>query len=188
MLEILNSGEYASPIIVFVNQKKTADMVAKDLSRAGVSRSFLLIRFMPLIRVILQWSASTLHSGKNQEQREAALQALRSGDADVLVATDLAGRGIDVPDVGLVINYQMSNTIEAYVHRIGRTGRAGKQGAAITFLSNDDDEVMYDLKQGTFDGASLWVLADLQRCFQRNLQESSLQGTTRVGEARGRAA
>lgn len=66
-----------------------------------------------------QWSAATLHSGKNQEQREAALQALRTGDADILVATDLAGRGIDVPDVGLVINYQMSNTIEAYVHRIG---------------------------------------------------------------------
>lgn len=101
-------------------------------------------------RVILQWNASTLHSGKNQEQREAALQALRSGDADILVATDLAGRGIDVPDVSLVINYQMSNTIEAYIHRIGRTGRAGKQGTAITFLSNDDDEVMYDLKQGAF--------------------------------------
>ena len=66
------------------------------------------------------------------------------------MATDLAGRGIDVPDVSLVINYQMSNTIEAYIHRIGRTGRAGKQGTAITFLSNDDEEVMYDLKQGTF--------------------------------------
>jgi ATP-dependent RNA helicase DDX23/PRP28 len=65
------------------------------------------------------------------------------------VATDLAGRGIDVTDVSLVVNYQMSNTIEAYIHRIGRTGRAGKQGTAITFLSNDDDEVMYDLKQGT---------------------------------------
>jgi ATP-dependent RNA helicase DDX23/PRP28 len=89
-----------------------------------------------------QWSAATLHSGKNQEQREAALQSLRSGEVDLLVATDLAGRGIDVPDVTLVINWQMSNTIEAYVHRIGRTGRAGKQGVAITFLSNDDAEVM----------------------------------------------
>ncbi|KAG1754531.1 P-loop containing nucleoside triphosphate hydrolase protein [Suillus lakei] len=128
MLEILNSGQYPSPIIVFVNQKKTADMVAKDLTRAG-------------------WSAATLHSGKTQEQREASLQSLRSGDADILVATDLAGRGIDVQDVSLVINYQMAGTIEAYVHRIGRTGRAGKQGTAITFLTNDDDEVMYDLKQ-----------------------------------------
>ncbi|KAF9567553.1 DEAD-domain-containing protein [Agrocybe pediades] len=128
LLEILNSGLFASPIIVFVNQKKTADMVAKDLSRAG-------------------WKAATLHSGKNQEQREASLQSLRSGESDVLVATDLAGRGIDVQDVSLVINFQMANTIEAYVHRIGRTGRAGKMGVAITFLTNDDDEVMYDLRQ-----------------------------------------
>ncbi|EIM90151.1 P-loop containing nucleoside triphosphate hydrolase protein, partial [Stereum hirsutum FP-91666 SS1] len=128
LLEILNNGGFQPPMIVFVNQKKTADQVAKDLSRAG-------------------WNSSTLHSGKNQEQREAALQALRNGDADVLVATDLAGRGIDVQDVSLVVNFQMANTIEAYVHRIGRTGRAGKQGVAITFLTNDDDEVMYDLKQ-----------------------------------------
>ncbi|KAF8969994.1 P-loop containing nucleoside triphosphate hydrolase protein [Flammula alnicola] len=128
LLEILNSGQFASPIIVFVNQKKTADMVAKDLSRAG-------------------WNAATLHSGKNQEQREASLQSLRNGEADVLVATDLAGRGIDVQDVSLVINFQMANTIEAYVHRIGRTGRAGKMGISITFLTNDDDEVMYDLRQ-----------------------------------------
>ena len=78
------------------------------------------------------------------------MQALHSGDADILVATDLAGHGIDVTDVSLVINYQMSNTIEAYIHRIGRTGRAGKQGTVITFLSNDDDKAMYDLKQGMF--------------------------------------
>ena len=72
-----------------------------------------------LLIVYMQWSAATLHSGKNQEQREASLQALRSGASDVLVATDLAGRGIDVQDVSLVINFQMANTIEAYVHRIG---------------------------------------------------------------------
>ena len=60
-----------------------------------------------------------MHSGKNQEQREASLQSLRNGESDVLVATDLAGRGIDVQDVSLVINFQMANTIESYVHRIG---------------------------------------------------------------------
>ncbi|KAJ7582885.1 P-loop containing nucleoside triphosphate hydrolase protein [Mycena floridula] len=127
LLEILNSGMYNAPIIVFVNQKKTADMVCKDLQRAN-------------------WSATTLHSGKNQEQREAALQSLRDGATHILVATDLAGRGIDVQDVSLVVNFQMASTIEAYVHRIGRTGRAGKTGTAITFLTNDDDEVMYELK------------------------------------------
>jgi superfamily II DNA/RNA helicase len=69
--------------------------------------------------LLSQWNAATLHSGKNQEQREASLQSLRNGESDVLVATDLAGRGIDVQDVSLVINFQMANTIEAYVHRIG---------------------------------------------------------------------
>ena len=64
---------------------------------------------------------TTLHSGKNQEQREAALNSIRNGECDVLVATDLAGRGIDVSDVSLVVNYQMSNNIEAYVHRIGQS-------------------------------------------------------------------
>ncbi|CAH7668788.1 pre-mRNA-splicing ATP-dependent RNA helicase prp28 [Phakopsora pachyrhizi] len=127
LLEVLNQG-HTPPIIVFVNQKKTADQLAKDISRAG-------------------WSTTTLHSGKNQEQREAALASLRSGESDILVATDLAGRGIDVPDVSLVVNFQMAGTIEAYVHRIGRTGRAGKVGTAITFLTNDDADVMYDLKQ-----------------------------------------
>lgn len=87
------------------------------------------------------------------------------------MATDLAGRGIDVPDVSLVINYQMSNTIEAYIHRIGRTGRAGKQGTAITFLSNDDDEVMYDLKQGALSYTpTLSALADPKRLLSKKSQ------------------
>ncbi|KAG0149724.1 hypothetical protein CROQUDRAFT_713802 [Cronartium quercuum f. sp. fusiforme G11] len=127
LLEVLNQG-HPPPIIVFVNQKKTADQLAKEISRAG-------------------WSTTTLHSGKNQEQREAALGSLRAGESDILVATDLAGRGIDVPNVSLVVNFQMAGTIEAYVHRIGRTGRAGKVGIAITFLTNDDADVLYDLKQ-----------------------------------------
>ncbi|OWZ59794.1 pre-mRNA-splicing ATP-dependent RNA helicase PRP28 [Cryptococcus neoformans] len=127
LIEILRTIGLPPPIIVFVNQKKTADMVVKYVQQAGMS-------------------GVTLHSGKSQEQREAALQSLRDGEISVLVATDLAGRGIDVPDVSLVINWQMSDTIEKYVHRIGRTGRAGKTGVAITFLTNDDDEVMYDLR------------------------------------------
>ncbi|KAE8268119.1 hypothetical protein A4X09_0g4233 [Tilletia walkeri] len=126
LLSILSSG-FQPPIIVFVNQKKTADMIGRYIQNAG-------------------WSTAILHSGKTQPQREAALESLRSGDCPVLVATDLAGRGIDVPNVSLVINFQMSNAIEAYVHRIGRTGRAGKRGTAVTFLDGGDEEVMYDLK------------------------------------------
>ncbi|GAA6011281.1 hypothetical protein JCM10207_008286 [Rhodosporidiobolus poonsookiae] len=144
LIEILNNGGFEPPMIVFVNQKKGADVLMKDLQRA-------------------RWNATTLHSGKNQEQREAALNSIRSGENDVLVATDLAGRGIDVPDVSLVVNFQMSNTIEAYIHRIGRTGRAGKTGVAITFLSDADEELFYDLKQEISKSPVSRVPADLAK-------------------------
>lgn len=122
MAEILNDGTFDRPVIVFVNTKRSCDLLSKYLSSIG-------------------WNAATLHGGKTQDQREASLRNLRSGEADVLVATDLAGRGIDVANVSLVLNFNMSKTIEDYVHRIGRTGRAGKQGVAITFLGDDDEEL-----------------------------------------------
>ena len=126
--EILNSREFAPPIIVFVNIKRNCDAVARDIQKMG-------------------FSSVTLHGSKTQDQREAALASLRNGNTEVLVATDLAGRGIDVPDVSVVINYNMATNIESYTHRIGRTGRAGKTGVAITFLGGEDNDVMYDLKQ-----------------------------------------
>lgn len=72
---------------------------------------------------------------------------IKSKSKDILVATDVASRGIDIKDVGMVINYDMSRNIEAYTHRIGRTGRAGKKGEAITFLTKEDSAIFYDLKQ-----------------------------------------
>ncbi|KAF6841116.1 pre-mRNA-splicing ATP-dependent RNA helicase PRP28 [Colletotrichum plurivorum] len=126
--EILASGDFAPPIIVFVNIKRNCDAVARDVKHMG-------------------YSAVTLHGSKTQEQREAALASVRNGTTEVLVATDLAGRGIDVPDVSLVINFNMATSIESYTHRIGRTGRAGKSGVAITFLGNEDQDLFYDLKQ-----------------------------------------
>lgn len=128
LAEILSSREFAPPIIVFVNIKRNCDAVAKDIQRMG-------------------YSAVTLHGSKTQEQREAALASLREGKTEVLVATDLAGRGIDVPDVSLVVNFNMATNIESYTHRVGRTGRAGKSGVAITFLGSEDNDVLYDLKQ-----------------------------------------
>ncbi|PWY93462.1 dead box ATP-dependent rna helicase [Aspergillus sclerotioniger CBS 115572] len=126
--DILSSGEFRPPIIVFVNIKRNCDAIAREIKHWG-------------------FSSVTLHGSKTQDQREAALASVRNGSTDVLVATDLAGRGIDVPDVSLVINFNMAGSIESYTHRIGRTGRAGKSGVSITFLGNEDTEVMYDLKQ-----------------------------------------
>ena len=114
--------------IVFCNTKKSADNCAKDLDRLG-------------------YRVTTLHGGKSQEQREISLEGFRNRRFNVLVATDVAGRGIDIPDVAHVINFEMPNVIDMYTHRIGRTGRAGKTGVATTFLTLSDTDVFYDLKQ-----------------------------------------
>ena len=94
-----------------------------------------------------QFNPCVLHGGKGQDAREYALAALKDGSKDILVATDVAGRGIDIKDVSLVLNYDMAKSIEDYTHRIGRTGRAGKTGKAITFLTPEDKDVFFDLKQ-----------------------------------------
>lgn len=124
LLDLLSSREFQPPIIVFVNIKRNCDAVARDIKHGG-------------------YSSVTLHGSKTQDQRESALASVRNGTTDVLVATDLAGRGIDVPDVSLVVNFNMATNIEGYTHRIGRTGRAGKSGVSITFLGNEDSDVMY---------------------------------------------
>jgi len=127
LISILNSG-IDPPILIFVNQKKGADVLARGLEKMG-------------------YNAVTLHGGKGQEQRELALSGLKAGSKDILVATDVAGRGIDIKDVSLVINYDMAKSIEMYTHRIGRTGRAGKSGKAISFVTQEDSLLFYDLKE-----------------------------------------
>ncbi|KAI3916878.1 hypothetical protein MKW98_014339 [Papaver atlanticum] len=114
--------------IVFINTKKSADFLSKNLDKNG-------------------YRVTALHGGKSQEQREISLEGFRNKRFNVLVATDVAGRGIDIPDVAHVINYDMPGNIEMYTHRIGRTGRAGKTGVATTFLTLHDTDVFYDLKQ-----------------------------------------
>uniref|UniRef100_A0ABD2VU49 Probable ATP-dependent RNA helicase DDX23 n=1 Tax=Trichogramma kaykai TaxID=54128 RepID=A0ABD2VU49_9HYME len=126
--EILRQ-EIKPPIIIFVNEKRTTDFVAKELEKSGID------------------DVCTLHGGKTQEQREYALASLKGGSKKILIATDVAGRGIDIKDVSMVINYDMARTISDYTHRIGRTGRAGKTGIAISFCTKDDSSLFYELKQ-----------------------------------------
>ena len=142
--EILSSRQFAPPIIVFVNIKRNCDAVARDIKHMG-------------------FSSATLHGGKTQEQREAALLSLRDGRTEVLVATDLAGRGIDVPDVSLVVNFNMATSIESYTHRIGRTGRAGKTGVAVTFWGNEDADVLY-VYPFLLSLLGLWLWHTLTKC------------------------
>merc|ERR1719321_1359998 len=123
--EILAGSE--PPIIVFVNQKKAVDVLSKSLDNSG-------------------YKVVSIHGGKSQEQREWAMASFKEGRFDILVATDVAGRGIDVEGVQQVINFDMPKTIEDYTHRIGRTGRAGMKGLATSFVTPEDQELFYDLK------------------------------------------
>ncbi|KAF7086187.1 hypothetical protein CFC21_089514 [Triticum aestivum] len=114
--------------VVFCNTKRSVDDRAKDLERLG-------------------FRVTTLHGGKSQDQREISLDGFRNRRFNVLVATDVAGRGIDIPDVAHVINYEMPSSVDTYTHRIGRTGRAGKKGLATSFLTLEDRDIFFDLKQ-----------------------------------------
>jgi ATP-dependent RNA helicase DDX23/PRP28 len=119
------------PMIVFVNTRRGVDAVAKSLEKIG-------------------WACAMLHSSRTQDQREAAISQFKAGRFPILVATDVAGRGIDVQGVTHVINYDLPTgptAIELYTHRIGRTGRAGAQGLATTLVTADDSDVFYELGQ-----------------------------------------
>ena len=103
-------------VILFTETKRLADRLAKKLIQAGIK-------------------AGQIHGDKSQNFRNRMIEEFKNGEIRVLVATDVAARGIDVADVSHVINYQLPMTMDAYIHRIGRTGRAGKVGHAITFVN-----------------------------------------------------
>lgn len=105
--------------MIFTRTKRTAQKVADELAERG-------------------FKVGAVHGDLNQVAREKALKAFRAGDIDVLVATDVAARGIDIDDVTHVVNYQIPEDEQAYVHRIGRTGRAGKTGVAVTLVDWDE--------------------------------------------------
>jgi len=118
----------APPVMVFAENQRDVDDVHEYLLLKGVE-------------------AVAVHGGKDQDERSSAIDDFKAGKADVLVATDVASKGLDFPDIQHVINYDMPREIENYVHRIGRTGRCGKTGVATTFVNkNQSESVLLDLK------------------------------------------
>ena len=91
--------------------------------------------------------SDAIHGNKSQGQRERALAAFKAGTAPVLIATDIAARGIDVPGIELVVNYDLPNVPESYVHRIGRTARAGASGFAVSFCAADEVKQLRDIEK-----------------------------------------
>ena len=119
LIHLLEQHPEWNKVIVFTKMRHGADRVVKKLLKANVS-------------------CAAIHSDKTQNQRTRALEGFRAGKVRVLVATDIASRGIDVPDVSCVVNMELPLETESYVHRIGRTARAGESGAAISLVSGDE--------------------------------------------------
>jgi ATP-dependent RNA helicase RhlE len=125
--DILNNTDTES-VLVFTRTKSRAKSVALQLDKSG-------------------YKVTSLHGNLTQQKRQQALDGFRDGRYEIMVATDIAARGIDVTRISHVINYDMPATTDAYTHRIGRTGRASKTGDAFTFVTGQDVDLVYSLKK-----------------------------------------
>jgi superfamily II DNA/RNA helicase len=121
-------GRSLKQVLVFSNTKIGASRLARQLEQEGVK-------------------ATAIHGDRTQQERMAALEAFKSGAIDVLVATDVAARGLDISDLPCVINFDLPYSAEDYVHRIGRTGRAGASGDAISIFSDKDERLLVDIEK-----------------------------------------
>ena len=128
LLRLLLAERGSKRVIVFTDTKTRAEICTGQLKRAG-------------------FRAESIHSDKTQAQRKRALAAFSKGDVDVLVATDVLARGIDVPDIAYVVNYELPENPDDYVHRIGRTGRAGEAGCSISFVSPEAKAQLLDIEK-----------------------------------------
>ncbi len=115
-------------VLVFTRTKHLANRVAEQLGRSG-------------------FAADAIHGNKSQNARQRALEAFRAGAVRVLVATDIAARGIDIDGITHVVNYDLPNVPETYVHRIGRTARAGAAGAAISLCDGEERAYLRDIER-----------------------------------------
>jgi ATP-dependent RNA helicase RhlE len=146
-VEVARPGLAADKIdqsVYFVAQPDKLGLLSKLLSQKGNVRSLVFARTKHGAERLMKqlekdgFSAGSIHGNKSQGQRDRALKALKTGEIDVLVATDVAARGIDIDGISHVYNFDLPNVAENYVHRIGRTARAGASGRAIAFCSPEE--------------------------------------------------
>ena len=135
LLEMILSERHPVPgkferVLIFARTKHGCDRVVKKLAQVGIP-------------------ANAIHGNKSQPQRQRALDEFKRAKTPILVATDVAARGIDIPGVSHVINYELPNVPEQYVHRIGRTARAGADGVAIAFCAEDERQYLKDIRKTT---------------------------------------
>ena len=150
-------------VLVFTRTKHGADRVARDLNRAGIK-------------------TKSIHGDKSQNQRQRALADFKECKIAVLVATDIAARGIDISELPLVINFDLPNIPETYVHRIGRTGRAGQEGTAISFCDRSERPYLADIEKLT--GIRIPVAGEIPH--DESKDKEKLEKQRRASRAAGR--
>ena len=143
MLDVLLRESEVDQTLVFTATKRAAEGLSGELLGKG-------------------FDVGALHGDMRQRERSQMLQRLRDGKMKVLVATDVAARGIDVPGINLVVNYDAPRQAQDYVHRIGRTGRAGRAGVAVTFLGHDDRHLVRQIERFTGNVVSMMVIPGLE--------------------------
>jgi ATP-dependent RNA helicase RhlE len=148
-------------VLVFTRTKQMTRRLASQLDRGGVE-------------------ATAIHGDRSQPERERALQMFKSGEVRVLVATDVAARGLDIESLPVVVNFEIPFDPEDYVHRIGRTGRAGKEGLAISLVSMEEEEQL--------KGINRLLKHDLPVRQVRGFEVDPMARPVRSGGGRGRRA
>eukprot|EP01026_Neomeris_dumetosa_P026781 TRINITY_DN2179_c0_g1_i2.p1 TRINITY_DN2179_c0_g1~~TRINITY_DN2179_c0_g1_i2.p1 ORF type:complete len:289 (+),score=57.70 TRINITY_DN2179_c0_g1_i2:194-1060(+) len=148
LIELLKQQMDGRRILVFLETKRNVDRVTRDLRQEG-------------------WPALAIHGDKSQQERDWVLGEFKSGKSPIMLATDVAARGLDVKDIKCVVNFDMPGTAEDYVHRIGRTGRAGATGAAFSFFNRNNGKLAKQIIQ-VLQEANQVVPIDLQEIAMTN--------------------
>ncbi|MCG8698565.1 MAG: DEAD/DEAH box helicase [Bacteroidales bacterium] len=155
-LENLINNNTNKKILVFVRTKVRAERVVKAMERVDIT-------------------AEALHGDKDQKQREQTINKFRKGDLKILIATDVSARGIDIPNVEFVVNYDLPETSETYVHRVGRTGRGTQKGQAISFCSEEEKELLEEIETKLYKPISRF---DLSKDEYQEAKESTMENTS----------
>jgi ATP-dependent RNA helicase RhlE len=173
LLKLLRETDTQS-VLIFTRTKHRANRVAEQIGRQG-------------------YAVAALHANKSQNQRQMALDGFRAGKVQILVATDIAARGLDIATVSHVINYDIPDTADTYIHRIGRTGRAEREGDALTLVTGEDTLMIRDIERAlkapitrrTLPDFDYAVPAPVHNEFARGPQPQRSNGNRNAPPARG---
>jgi len=152
-LERVVNENPGAKILVFVRTRVRAERVAKAMERVGIA-------------------SLTIHGDKDQKERTQVLQQFREGATNLLVATDVTARGIDIPDIQIVINYDLPDEAENYVHRVGRTGRADKKGHAYSFCAEEEKPMLAEIQSFLAKEIKVLTLADHEYSDTLNVEQA----------------